>query len=304
MGRSKNSAGPNTPKVSMASSSKRMLTSPDDAIDLKKNRMKSPTTSDTPVMNSEPDTCTLIPTQQVCLSEKDLKFISSQLSTSFQEQLQTMVQSVVSAIVPDLVAKLNDQLLEKINSLEGENEDLRCRISALELEQDRANQYSRRNNLRITGVPESGDENTDDIILDIAQSIGANLSINEIDRSHRIGKASDKVDWRGRPIPREIIVKLTSYRSRQKLYSKRHQLKSGSYSNCFINEDLTLRRSSLLYKARQLKRCGDIVDSWSSDGNILVKTSNNKVHVISSETNLNKFQRQRLFAEVVQSGSP
>lgn len=75
--------------------------------------------------------------------------------------------------------------------LDDTNGELLRRIEALELEQDRAHQYSRRNSVRISGIPEKKDESTDQIVLSISESIGAYLNIDEIDRSHRVGRHSD-----------------------------------------------------------------------------------------------------------------
>jgi len=37
-------------------------------------------------------------------------------------------------------------------------------------------------------VPEKPDESTDDLVLTISDSIGANLKLEEIDRSHRVAR--------------------------------------------------------------------------------------------------------------------
>ena len=51
---------------------------------------------------------------------------------------------------------------------------------------DIAEQYSRRNILRISGVEEKADEVIDDIVLQIAEVCGVDLSLSDIDRSHRL----------------------------------------------------------------------------------------------------------------------
>ncbi|KAH3815286.1 hypothetical protein DPMN_143808 [Dreissena polymorpha] len=55
---------------------------------------------------------------------------------------------------------------------------------------DASEQYRRRNSLRIFGIPESekSNESTDTIVMNLCKSLGADVSIGEIDRSHRTGK--------------------------------------------------------------------------------------------------------------------
>jgi hypothetical protein len=64
---------------------------------------------------------------------------------------------------------------------------LQKRVTQLENDADRAQQYSRRNCLCVSGLPEKTGENTYSLILDMANTIGSNLALDEIDRSHRVG---------------------------------------------------------------------------------------------------------------------
>ena len=63
-------------------------------------------------------------------------------------------------------------------------------------------QYSRRNSTCLNCIPESKDENRDDIIKSVARAVD-----DMIDRSHRVG-AKSSTDSRNRA----IVVKFTSYR--------------------------------------------------------------------------------------------
>ena len=93
-------------------------------------------------------------------------------------------------------------IIQQSIDIKAENLELRGRVKALESEMDRANQFSRRNSVRVSGIPEGRDENTDTRILNIANSIGADVIIEEIDRSHRVGQPRI-----GRSVkPRDILV--------------------------------------------------------------------------------------------------
>ena len=71
---------------------------------------------------------------------------------------------------------------------------------------DRQEQYSRRNCLLVHGIAETNDENTDGLVLKkINEKLDVEITENEIDRSHRIGRKKDGQK------PRPIIAKITRY---------------------------------------------------------------------------------------------
>ena len=63
---------------------------------------------------------------------------------------------------------------------------------------------------------------------------------------------------------RPIAVRFINYRLKEHVYANRMYLKKGYY----INKSLSKGRSSLFYKARQLKKQKLILDTWTRDGNI------------------------------------
>ena len=157
-----------------------------------------------------------------------------------------------------------------------------ARVASLEKAADQAEQYSRRNNIRISGYDEAGHESIDDIVMKMASDIGSDLLLSEIDRSHRVGRPDP-----GRTKPREILIKFTSYRARQKLYKKRTVLKDKCYSGVFLNEDLTKLRSKVLFEAHKVVKADCAKGAWSSDGNILIKDYDDVVHKLTSVEYLN-----------------
>ena len=58
-----------------------------------------------------------------------------------------------------------------------------------ELKDDDIEQYTRRQNFRISGIKENEDENTDSIVVNFVQNtMKIDLDIRDIDRSHRMGR--------------------------------------------------------------------------------------------------------------------
>ncbi len=131
--------------------------------------------------------------QSTCISldADSIQAIAIAVKDTIFEQLQasmaTLVESVVGGVMNDLSTRVD--ALEKTNStLRDEKEELLERIQSLERQADSAEQYSRRNCLRLSGVKEDADEVTDDVIMDIFKDMGAGVTLCDIDRSHRIGK--------------------------------------------------------------------------------------------------------------------
>ena len=114
------------------------------------------------------------------------------------EITQTTLQQTVKEKVNGVLARL----ITKIASLESKNLHLRQRFQQLEESVDNAEQNSRRDCLRVTGFPESINENTDDLILNLAQSTDVELIVQNTNRSHRLGIPNNGVF----PGPRDKIV--------------------------------------------------------------------------------------------------
>ena len=100
-------------------------------------------------------------------------------------------------------------------------------------------------------------------MLDVARKLNISLDPKEIGRTHRVGKQTP-----GKP--RAIIAKFVSYNSRNKVY----QARKSSPNGVFISEDLTKRRSNIMFHARGLKRDKKIHSCWTKDGRMFVRESN------------------------------
>ena len=137
------------------------------------------------------------------------------------------------------------------------------RIDKLENFVERQEQYSRRNCLLVHGIAETNDENMDDIVLKtINEKLDVAITENEIDRSHRIGRK------KGGQRPRPIIVKLTRYNTRKKVFASKRKLKGMGVS---ITESLTTKRMEQLNKVTEEHGFTNV---WTTDGRILFKRPN------------------------------
>ena len=91
----------------------------------------------------------------------------------------------------------------------------------------------------------------------LPRAIEAEVSLNDIERSHRAGKPRNS----GRP--RDIIVKFSSYRTRRKLHEAHTKTRDRGYRG-----NLTIPRR---LKARRMVKNKLLKSVWSGDGNILVR---------------------------------
>ena len=160
----------------------------------------------------------------------------------------------------------------------------------LEADNDALEQYSRRNTVRISGLPEESNEDTDGIVLKVAQELDVPMTLSDIDRSHRVGRMDDNRAGGGRRRSRDIIVKFATYNARQRLYIKRRDLRqTRNMNHVFINEDLTKKRSKLLYNARCLVRTKKLKSAYASDGKIFVRDEHDRRHLIKCDIDLSEF---------------
>ena len=193
--------------------------------------------------------------------------------------LKTEVSGLIKAAVETAIESKLGPIKEENARLTKENIELTKRVTKLESAIDDSEQYSRRNSLRVSNVKEDSDENTDQIVLSIANELNVDISPNDIDRSHRVGKPSTSK-------PRDILVKFATYRARQRLYGIRSSLKNSEYDGVFLNEDLTQRRSKLLYEARLKVKENYLQGAWSMDGRLFIKDHKDKVFRLNNESDI------------------
>ena len=81
----------------------------------------------------------------------------------------------------------NTRLKAKVNVLEN-------KFIGLEIQNNNVHQYSRRNDAEISGIPQLvSDNKPEEKVVDILKAIDANITTNEIEASHRLGKKKKNV---------------------------------------------------------------------------------------------------------------
>ena len=262
---------------------KREFTSPVFEIDTKKNKVvsvaeKSEATAEVDIRPDDTESemadteSSMEKPTSIVIPESEMLKLSIMLKETFRGEIVGLVNGIVEGVLDGLNEQVS-KLEETNKQLSEENGLLRNRVEMLERKVDQAERYSRSNCLRISGINETASENTDNIVLKLAADIDTDIQLPEIERSHRLGNPR-----KARSKPRDIIVKFSSYRNREK---QRTLLKVRGHTGVFVNEDLTKFRSGPLYDARRLAKVNLVKGAWSSDGNVLVKDNDDKVHLVS-----------------------
>ena len=129
-------------------------------------------------------------------------------------------------------------------------------------------QYTRINALRIHNPhwrdPGNVQEDTDKLVLELARTMGVELTPWEIGISHRV--------WKYRAgVTRPILFKFVSYQPRKRVFDEMKTLRTlDGLRRVYINEDLTKYNSELAYQAWVLSRDVRLVDTFTRDCKIFL----------------------------------
>lgn len=205
------------------------------------------------------------------------------LTVNMGLEYEDFVKGLKAALCEDSVLELfrrhvTEPLKEEIAQLKVSLAKKDQQIKDLENQVDSLEQYSRRNSLRITGVPE---KDTEDLYVETLKLVNDQLQVSppivaaDIDRVHRIGPRPSP----GKLTSRTIILKMATYQGRASIYKNRSKLRH-CHEKIFINEDLTKKRSRLFWEARQCKKRQKILDCWTFDGTLLIKDIHRKIQTV------------------------
>ena len=175
-----------------------------------------------------------------------------------------------------------ERLSKQLHAKDSRIAELESKVRTLEEHTDKHEQYTRRPNITFHGITERSEgEDTDTIVLDVINNkMGVTPPLVKcvIERSHRLSAKRETGC-------RSIIVRFRAERTRDKVFSERFTLKGHNSRNrsaqIFVNEDLTRRRTMLVYESRKLKQQKKITDCWTTNAKIMIKDLNNRIKEIT-----------------------
>ena len=181
-------------------------------------------------------------TVSVATSE-NITNLETKLLSRFDELTKELL-NVKDVIIKNLQAE-NERLREKVCSLES-------KVTSLEIDQNKLEQYGRRNNIEVSGIPDSVKDNClEKKIISVFTSVGIEVKSNDIEACHRIGKSQNS--------SKKTIVRFSNRKfAKQALYNRK-KLKSidkstlGLTNDVFINKNLTPVDNRIAYNCRKLK---------------------------------------------------
>ena len=122
-------------------------------------------------------------------------------------------------------------------------ERIKYRQNSTDIHLDELEQYGRRKNLEIHGVPVKPNESTNQVVKTLAKHLNVHLDESHISTSHRL---ATKLDGK-KPPP--IIVRFTNRDKKNEIFGKRKMLLSNSMiSSNFESDIVTIQENLTVYK--------------------------------------------------------
>ena len=184
-------------------------------------------------------------------------------------------------------AKMESQLLvvRRVNdNLVKQNRILERKCAANE-------QYSRRECLEISGIPDSiPNNNLEETVLKIFNETGVTVNSRDVEACHRLNQKAN---------PKKVIIKLSKRKDVARVMNNKKKLKSmkpqniGLPSGCkiYINESLCKCYKYLWWKCKLLQTHGSIESLWVTNGSIRIRHQNDEV---ASVTHIEDLERHFL----------
>lgn len=191
---------------------------------------------------------------------EDVEAIFQRVFKREQQDIIHQIQAHFDAKVEHLINKYETE----IKRLETKVQEQQKNIEKLEQKAINAEQYSRRNLVRIFGISEEEQEDVQETVVSVIEKhLKIQISPDVIDNIHRTGvKSVNK--------PRPIILKFTSYRFKQQIMLKRNLFKGTGIT---VQDDLTRERLELLIKAKNKYGARN---AWTIRGNVMANTDTGK----------------------------
>lgn len=219
--------------------------------------------------------------------------LAEALSTSFHLILDEKLVSINGKL--DKIISDNKDLTYRVSVLENENKSLKSvnqsldkEINSVKTKLNYLEQATRRNNVIITGIPETFAEKVtetegedappanirEDTVAAVCEVVKESCGLTSISATdiHYAQRLKSKL-----PGPRPVLVSFMTLAMRETVIKARRPKQTLSFrgGTIYINEHLTDTNANLLHTVRQLIKKGDAHSSWTRNGQIYIKWEQN-----------------------------
>ena len=116
-------------------------------------------------------------------TNKRLQELNHHLKTSIVDQMNASVMSIKDIII-DALKEDNAQLRNKVELLEK-------KLTEVEISRNKLEQYTRRNNIEIQGIPpQIPDEKLEEKVIEVFGAMNIAITKNHVEDCHRLSKSS------------------------------------------------------------------------------------------------------------------
>ena len=197
-------------------------------------------------------------------SLKDFKLPDDENVCKLFNALLPPLVGALGTCISVVVGEVMDKALKKIetyNSTHNSDPVLMANVRRLTFENDRLEQYTRRENLRVFGVPVTADERpheTEQKAIEMMKKTGVTITKDDIADCHRVGRFHDG--------SRPIIVRFVNRRKRTEVMRNKKALRDkDECKKVYLNDDLTSLRARLLKYVKDLPK---VDKAWTIGGRI------------------------------------
>jgi hypothetical protein len=163
----------------------------------------------------------------------------------------------------DFLNKKYDDHLKEIKDLKSENMNLKEQIKEQNQRIDDIDQYGRRMNVLFDGIKEEKKEDTTELVIEQCQKLGINITTQDIQVTHRVGKNNNKKT-------RPVIARFASVKTAITiLQTVKNQFRETDTNTTKTNkpvvnarEHLTNSRALLLKECLTKKKAGKLSKCW------------------------------------------
>ena len=148
-----------------------------------------------------------------------------------------------------IASKLAKETSDKLLKVRSEIDHLKMQQQSTAMHLDKLEQYGRRENFEIHGVPTMRNENTNQIVKTVAKALNVQLDERHISTSHRLSKPQNQKETRQYP---PIIVRFSNRDKRNEIFRKRQsilKINANQYiKSTFGNANLKITENLTWYK--------------------------------------------------------